>query len=156
MRFNSSKPVPRGFTLVELLVTISVIGILAAISIPSVARSSGSHRVVEQTRRVHSDLVEARARAVAEQRVYRVQFFNGNSWRIQFEETPGVFAVLGATRTLPEGITLAVGGSPGETMVYNSHGRVQAPKTIVVVDQDGHDQRIDVGASGMIQWFANE
>jgi Tfp pilus assembly protein FimT len=60
-----------GITLVETLTIVALIGILAAIAIPSLAPSSSPYDVVREARRAHSALVEARSRATAEQRDYR-------------------------------------------------------------------------------------
>jgi len=144
-----------GFTLVELLIALAVVGILAAVAVPSISNSTGSHRVVEQTRRIHSDLVEARTRAIAEQRQFRVKFNDGNNaWRIQ-RDVSGVWTQVDGIRTMPAGLSVKVDGASAGQVVYSPRGRVTAVRSLVVTDDDGHDQRIRVVSSGMVEWFAN-
>ena len=151
---NLRKRPTGGFTLVELLIALAVVGILAAVAVPSISNSTGSHRVVEQTRRIHSDLVEARTRAIAEQRQVRVQFNDGGTWRIS-RDVGGVWTQVGGTRALPEGLSFRLDGASAGSVVYDPRGRVTAVRSLVVDDGDGHDQRIRVVNSGMVEWFAN-
>ena len=53
----------RGFTLIELMVTIAVVAILAMISIPSMSNLIAKQRLNSTTRELASTLSEARSRA---------------------------------------------------------------------------------------------
>ncbi len=143
----------RGFSLVEMLVTIAVLGILAAVAMPGIGRSTGSHLVVEETRRLHSRIVEARTRAIAEQRQYRLKVSSGTIYEVQFF-SGGAWEIHGAPDTLAAGISLSFDGGTDGTIVFQDHGRVDATRTMVLGDGD-HDQQIEVMASGMVRWEAN-
>lgn len=119
------KPI-RGFTLIELVMSIAIVGILLTVGIPSFRELITNNRIVSQTNDFVSDLAHARAEAV--RRNTRVTICRSNtgtscvpssSWRdgwIVFTD-PGGFGTLAAGETIlrvhsamPAGMTLAVSG----------------------------------------------
>jgi len=138
-----------GITLFETLLVLVLIGILATVTIPSLATSSGSHAVIEETRRVHSALVEARSRAIAEQRDYRFRL-GSSQYQIEFWDGTG-WAAHGAPHDVPESMTAAIGGSAAGSLVFEPDGRVDLPTSIVVENAD-HEHTIQVLASGLVRW----
>lgn len=55
---------PQGFTIIELMVTIAVLAILAAMAIPSFTDMMERQRLINATEAVYSDLQNARSEAV--------------------------------------------------------------------------------------------
>ncbi len=141
---------PSGITLIEILVVLAMVGILAAVTIPRVATSTAPYAVIEGARRVHSALVEARTRAIAEQRDYRLSFAPGE-FEIQYWLSGTGWTTLGVARELPESMTATIDGSTSGAVVFLPHGRVDAPTSIVVEDES-HEHTIQVLASGLVRW----
>lgn len=116
----------RGFTLIELVMGIAIVGILLTVGIPSFIALITNNRIVTQTNDFVSDLAHARAEAV--RRNSRVTICKSNtgtscvsssSWQdgwIVFTD-PSVFGTLANDETIlrvhgamPTGMTLAVSG----------------------------------------------
>lgn len=64
----------RGFSLVDMLVVVALIGILAGIAIPAMTNSLDRMRLAQSTREVERELQTAKQRAVGKGRVIRVRF----------------------------------------------------------------------------------
>lgn len=100
--------VQHGFTIVELLVAISIAGVLMALAVPSFSRYQNNHDFVASARQTVAELRLAQAGAVAEETSYRVDFtvggrvvklyrFDGTSFQLVKTTTlPGKSAVLGS------------------------------------------------------------
>ena len=138
----------RGVTLIEILLVLTLVGILAAVAIPRVADSSDPYQAVDEARKIHAAMAEARASAIATQRQYRFVLASSGKWKIQFDNAGTWTATPDSGQATG---TVTIDGASSGTVVFYARGRVDAARSLVVT-VDGHEQEIDLLASGLVRW----
>jgi type IV fimbrial biogenesis protein FimT len=71
-----------GFTLVELIIVIAILGIVAAIAVPNMIAQMPRYRLKGAARQVMGDLMWARMEAVGQKNEFRVFFINDHAYII--------------------------------------------------------------------------
>lgn len=71
-----------GFSIVELLIAISIVGILTAISVPNILGQLPKYRLNGATRQIVGELIAARMKAVSQNRKVKVFFLDDHQYRI--------------------------------------------------------------------------
>lgn len=74
---ENSNPASSAFTLVELVIALTVVAILAGIAIPTVDAIRDEKRAREPVRELVTMIRDARGRAIREQRPYQIAFDSG-------------------------------------------------------------------------------
>jgi prepilin-type N-terminal cleavage/methylation domain-containing protein len=63
-----------GFTLVEIMIAIAILGILAVIAVTNFGGMNEKYKVEAETKQLYADLMDARGRAMQRNRVFFVRF----------------------------------------------------------------------------------
>lgn len=85
MRFTGDKVARGGFTLVEIMITIAILGILVVIAVSDFRGLNEKYKVEAETKQLYADLMDARGRAMQRNRMFFVQI-NGNDYQT-YEDT---------------------------------------------------------------------
>lgn len=126
-----------GITLVELIIVISIIGILAVALSFEFIGWMGSYRVESQVKEMYVDLMSARARAMQRNRVHFVNFPNATSYRI-FEDTDpapdgdGILQIANDAQVLPTKTIQYALTWGGGNITFDNRGLVSPNGTISV------------------------
>lgn len=117
----------KGFTLIELTVTIALLGIMAAISIPSYFSWLPRHRLQTSVRHIYDDMNMARSTAVKTNADIGIEFIPSNeTYKIFIDtdqnQTLGEDDTVIKTGTLESGVDITESTFTNDTYGFNSRG----------------------------------
>lgn len=111
-----------GFTLIEMMIVVVIIGVLAGIMIPNILSYFQSQRVVGARSELMSDIAYARSLAIARRTTFQLVFTGPEYQIIQ----PGPNTVM-RRREAPAGVTITADANP----IFYPHGLADAANIVV-------------------------
>lgn len=138
-----------GFTLVEMAVTILVLGLLFGFSIPAFQSISSSYKLKGATENLAAQLRIAREKAMANQREQPMHLAAntlGADYHIHY--LPSHFCPTTARWRLPRGITFYSMTSTLPTMLKD--GRINGSGMIILRDVRGNRDTVSYLSSGLV------
>lgn len=153
----------KGFTLTEVVVTLSILGIMAAISVPSYFSWLPRHRLQTSARQIYDDLNLAKIQAVKDNSV-AVAIFNPatNKYTIFLDASvplnwalDGGETVIRQNATLENGVTITGTTFTANTVGFNNRGLslglpAAAPYQVRLSNPAGLLMGVDVNTAGGI------
>jgi type IV fimbrial biogenesis protein FimU len=145
----------QGFTLTEVVVTLSILGIMTAISIPSYISWLPRHRLQTSVRQIYDDLNLAKIRAVRANIDSCITFNVGNDNYTVFLDvngdstyTNGVDTLIKGPVTLENGVNITAANTCG----FNNRGMSTAagPTQISLTNPTGVVTNVNVNTVGNI------
>ena len=91
-----------GFTIVELMIVVGVIGILAIIAVPNIIGQLPNYRIKSAGKEIASNLLLARKKAISRNCQYRISFNPAGSYRVMRNDPVAGWVQEGATINLPD------------------------------------------------------
>jgi type IV fimbrial biogenesis protein FimT len=146
LRFDTHSALQRGFTLIELMVTLVVVAVLLAIGVPSMSKLIASNRISTQTNEFVGALSLARAEAVRRSEGVSIRSKGGDiefapGWLVFrdpaltgsapsaaniLRESSGFTGSTSLTRVRPSGGGYVSESSSSSFLVFNSRGGNEA------------------------------
>lgn len=131
----------RGFTLIELMVVVTIAGVLAAFALPSFHQTLVSNRIRSTATELHLSLLAARSEAVKRSADVNV-VPNSSSWLNGWKViVPSDSSVVRASDA-PNGVSLTCSGSSCSTVTFERSGRSRQTGTPVEFDVYPQDNTV--------------
>ncbi|HJU66763.1 MAG TPA: GspH/FimT family pseudopilin [Gemmatimonadaceae bacterium] len=146
---HPTRAVRAGFSLIEMMVTVSMLGIMVGMVAPNVSKDISHSRVNSAARVVAADLEQALSMAGRQRRPVRV-VFDGAAKEIRLiDRTNGQLISRRALGDLSEYKLYSVEGSPS-TVDLLPHG-VATASTIVTLSAGGYSRTVSMTRGGHVR-----
>ena len=146
----------KGFTLVEALVVIVIIGTMLALAAPSFVNFTAGQRVKTASYELYAALAFARSEALKRRVTVTVAATDGTDWKNGWTVTATGVATPLRSQDALTGITTTTTSGTGASVIYRGDGRTDAttPSLFVLIQPQNTDTSIQnrciqVRSSGM-------
>jgi len=151
-----------GFTLIELMIVIVVLGIVAAIALPSFQSIIEKRRLVGAADTLFANLQFARSEAIKQNRIVQFQF-NTDSWCYGVDDTPAdcdctspaTCKVSNMQRVVTssdyKNVTLAVTGFDGTTIDFEPRQGLPSDDGEFTFTINGQSKKVNINVVGKIK-----
>lgn len=145
----------KAFSLYEFLIVFFIIGLMAAITLPTIKNYSPSWKISTNSRLILNKLRQAQEEAVTTQDQHAVRIDpTANPPTIQVVNLSGTETVI-STTTFDQGITLALDvGITDNQVVFSADGGPSTSGNIVINYSD-RSKTINISPSGVIKLLNN-
>lgn len=127
-----------GFSLVEVMIAVAIIGILAAIGIPSLSKTMPRVKLANNTRTLANEISSLRMQAIAKSTEFRMVFdAAANSYTLE-RANGAAWTLFTTSKTSGSDITSVSGFTPDDdTLIIRSNGAASVPlnqQAIIVIE----------------------
>ncbi|MFH0854278.1 MAG: prepilin-type N-terminal cleavage/methylation domain-containing protein [bacterium] len=147
------KNYPQGISLVELLISIGILGLIAAITIPQIRTSILNFTLSNAAKEIITDLRYVQQRTVSEQNFYYAQFIEQENKYLLIKESTGEIL---KEKILPSEIIISISGNLTENenkAKFNYFGAAIATGTITLVNTYANTiLTIEIKPSGYVNY----
>ena len=146
----------KAFTIVEMLVTISIIGIMAAMIVPTLSHHLPGIQLNGSTRSLNSDLRDMQERAITEQKQYAIKFFPATSppsYKLIYINNDVIPAVEEEIRTvnLPNNSSLTLADTIAlDEIIFSADGGPSSSGDITIT-LNANNKVLNVSPAGFIK-----
>jgi prepilin-type N-terminal cleavage/methylation domain-containing protein len=148
-RNSCSRRHRQGFTLTELLIGLTIMGVILAASAPAISNSMRMHKLRSAATQMQSALVKARSSAVTKGATIRIDLWPAAGLTLTREDSDndGFFDAVLGWNWMPRGIQMTSADFSGSRWVtFTPNGVPSAPGTILVRAGTGELRQIRVAA----------
>ena len=140
-----------GVTLIQMLVTVTVIGLLLAAASPNVASLLSVYPIRSGARQIYAELESARMAAVTENTSYRFSVCTGGISYIVYVYTGVVSDCTLQTPRPLDAASQGVSMAASSDIVFSSNGGASTTGTVTMTNNQGTSMQVAVGTAGRIR-----
>jgi type IV fimbrial biogenesis protein FimT len=138
----------KGFTLIEMIVTVAIIATLTGIAIPVYIGMKPSIRLSGATRQIMGDLMWARMQAISQNNEFKILFLDNHQYRI-LDDVGGESTVTKDIHDEYYNVTLTSTANP---IIFYPRGNASPADTVVTLTNSiGTKKKVKIAITGRVK-----